>query len=87
MERLIPRTEAAMGTAQMLKRGIQSSVLRGCLVQQSEDSSISDINLFRQVSIQVSDLESETEAVSLRISVSSCGTLATERSLGQNSYP
>lgn len=71
----------------MLKREIQSYVLGGCPVQQSEDSSSSDINLFRQVSILVSDLEGESEAIGLRIGVSSCGTLAMERGLGQNPFP
>lgn len=68
MEGLIPRTKTAGKMVQMVKRQIQPYALRGCPVQQSEDSS-SDINHFRQVSIRVFDLEGESEAVSLGMSI------------------
>ena len=69
---LIPRTKTAGKIVQMVKRQIQPYALRGCPVQQSEDSS-SDINHFRQVSNRVFDLEGESEAVSLGMSIHSMG--------------
>lgn len=68
MEGLIPRTKTAGKMVQMVKRHIQPYALRGCPVQQIEDSS-SDINHFRQVSIWVFDMEGESEAVSLGMSI------------------
>lgn len=64
VEGLITRNKTAVGIVQMAKGQIRFYIL-------SEESSSSDSNLSRQVSIQVSDLEGESEAVSLRISVSS----------------
>lgn len=68
-EELIPRTKTTASLVQIVKRQIQSYALRGCLVQQSGDSSSSDIGHFRQASIWMFDPEGDSEAVSLRISV------------------
>lgn len=84
LEGLIPRTKTVVGMGQMVKRQNQSYIPRDRPVQQSGNNSSSDINRFRQVSIQVSHLEGESEAVILRISVSSSGTLVMKRGSGSD---